>query len=139
MHHERGYRTPYGDTMWWVAGEDATGGAYSLHERLAPPGSASVPHIHSRLSEAFYVMSGRVTFRIGDRTIEATAGDYAIALPGVQHAWAVAGDEEARVLVTFAPSVRRAYFEEMDAIVGRGRGAADRDALSALGVKYGWD
>ncbi len=139
MHHERGYRTPYGDTMWWVAGEDATNGAYSLHERLAPPGSASTPHIHSRLSEAFYVISGRVTFSIGDRTIDAGAGDYAIALPGVLHSWAVPGDDAARVLVTFAPSVRRAYFEEMDAIVGRPDGGLDRAALAALARTYGWD
>lgn len=136
---QKWYRTPFGDTMRWVAGEDATAGAYSIHERIAPAGSASFPHIHSRMSEAFYVVSGRVTFTINDRAIDAGPGDFAIALPGQRHAWAVAGDEEARVLVLFAPSAGRAYFEEMHSLVDGGVGRPSAEDLAALSKKHGWD
>lgn len=133
------YRTPFGDRMRWVAGEDATGGAYSMHERIAPRGSASFPHIHSRMSEAFYIVSGRVTFTIDDRAIDSGPGDFAIALPGERHAWAVAGDAEARVLVIFAPSAGRAYFEEMHALVEAAEGRPAAADIAALSRKHGWD
>ena len=133
------YRTPFGDRMRWVAGEDATGGAYSMHERIAPPRSASFPHIHSRMSEAFYVVSGRVTFTIDDSEIDAGPGDFAIALPGQRHSWAAAGDEEARVIVVFAPSVGRAYFEEMHALVEAAGGRPAAEDLAVLSKKHGWD
>lgn len=135
----RSYRTPFGDSMTWIAGEAATVGAYSLHHRIAPPGSASFAHSHARMSEAFYVISGRVTFTIGDRTIDAAAGDFAIALPGERHSWAVAGDDEAQVLVIFAPSVGRAYFEEMHDIVERADGRPAPEELATLAKKHGWD
>ena len=139
MHHERGYRTPFGDTMWWRAGAGETDGAYSLHERIAPPESASFPHVHSRMSEAFYVLSGRFSFTIGEREVDAPAGAYVIAPPGVRHAWRVVGDDEARALVIFAPAVTRAYFEELDALMAAGGGRPDPEALAELSRKHGWD
>lgn len=133
------YRTPFGDRMRWVAGEDATAGAYSLHERVAPPGSASFPHVHSRMSEAFHVISGRVIFTIDGLPTEVSAGDFVIALAGQQHSWSVAGDEDARVLVLFAPSAGRAYFEEMHSLVERTAGRPSLEELAALSRKHGWD
>lgn len=37
------YRTPYGDEMTWITGEDDAGGSYCLLERFAPPGAHSMP------------------------------------------------------------------------------------------------
>src|SRR5207253_10740722 len=111
----RTHSSPFGDSLRWIIGEDATGGAYSLHERTAPPGAASVPHIHSRVSEAFFVVEGEFTFEFDGRKVTVRPGDYVHAPPGASHAWRVASGKAARALVLFAPSVPLAFFEEIDA------------------------
>ncbi len=124
--------------MTWVAGEDATNGAYSLHERTAPPGARSTPHIHHQLAESFYVVEGAFTFIVAGETIEATAGTFVTARPGDEHSWRVTGDAVARALVIFAPSVKRAYFEELDAIIRQSDGQPNPKSLLELAERYGW-
>jgi len=132
------HRSPFGDSLRWIAGEDATGGAYSLHERTAPPGAASVPHVHSRVSEAFFVLEGEFTFEIEGRKVTARPGDYVHAPPGASHAWRVASEKVARALVLFAPSVPLAFFEEIDAATNETPGARpDLRQLAAINEKYG--
>jgi quercetin dioxygenase-like cupin family protein len=133
----RRYRTPYGDELRWVTGEEETGGAYCLLERIAPPGARSTPHIHSQLTEAFYVLGGSFGFAIGGAMIVGTPGVFAQAGPGVEHSWRVTSSESAKALVLFTPSVRKAYFEELDAIVSLGP-PFDATELQALSEKYGW-
>jgi quercetin dioxygenase-like cupin family protein len=130
------YRTPFGDTMSWIAGEADTHGAYSIHERIAPPSARSFPHVHSRLAEAFYVIEGTFEFEIGGEKVDGEPGTFVRAAPGMRHAWRVTGDAPAKALVFFTPSATRAYFEELDALVGAGPVAPD--ALAALSEKYGW-
>ena len=132
------HRSPFGDSLRWITGEDATRGAYSLHERTAPPGAASVPHVHSRVSEAFYVLEGKITFELDGRTVTAGPGDYVHAPAGVSHAWRVTSGEVARALILFAPSVPLAFFEEIDAAVSETPGARpDLRQLAAINEKYG--
>ena len=132
------YHTPYGDVMTWVTGEDATSGAYSLHERTAPPGARSTPHVHHHLSESFYVLSGSFEFSVGEATTHGGAGAFVLAPSGTTHSWRVLSDEPARALVIFAPSAKHAYFEEMDALVRTSAGAADPAKLLALAERFGW-
>jgi len=132
------HRSPFGDSLRWITGEEATGGAYSLHERTAPPGAASVPHIHSHLSEAFYVLEGAFTFELDGRTVTAASGDYVHAPAGASHAWRVTSEEAARALVLFAPSVPLAFFEEIDAVMNETPDARpDLRQLAAINEKYG--
>src|SRR5438034_10968780 len=130
--------SPFGDSLRWIIGEEATRGAYSLHERTAPPGAASVPHIHSRVSEAFYVLEGEFTFELDGRKVTTGPGDYVHAPPGASHAWRVSGSGDARALVIFAPSVPLAFFEEIDAVMNETPGARpDLRRLAAINEKYG--
>jgi len=132
------HRTPFGDSLRWITGEEATRGAYSLHERTALPGAASVPHVHSRVSEAFFVLEGEFTFELNGRKVTAGPGDYVLAQPGVSHAWRVTSGEVARALILFAPSVPLAFFEEIDAAVSETPGARpDLRQLAAINEKYG--
>src|SRR5207249_108445 len=129
---------PFGDSLRWITGDEATRGAYSLHERTAPPDAASVPHIHSRLSEAFYVLEGEFTFELEGRTVTAGAGDYVHTAAGASHAWRVTSEEAARALVLFAPSVPLAFFKEIDAAMSATPGARpDFRELAAINEKYG--
>jgi len=43
-----------------------TGGALALWESLLPRGFSPPLHVHSREDEAFYVLDGELTFRLGD-------------------------------------------------------------------------
>jgi quercetin dioxygenase-like cupin family protein len=110
-----------------------------MHERIAPPGSRSTAHSHSHLVESFYVLEGEFVFEIGNEPRDGSPGSFVSAPRGVEHAWRVVGDAPGRALILFAPSAKRAYFEELDALVrsapgGRPDGAQLRD----LARRYDW-
>lgn len=129
------HRTPYGDELVWKAGEAATGGRFSLHERTAPPGSRSVPHVHHHLVEAFYVLEGSCEFVVGDETVAAEAGTFVLVPRAVRHGWSVTGGERVSMLVFFTPSAKLAFFEEQQALLQSGGDAAE---MRALAEKYDW-
>lgn len=133
------FRTPYGDVMDFIAGDAETDGSFSLHERVAPPGSRSTPHVHQRLIEAFYVVEGELEFVVGGEEIHAGPGTFVMARRGVEHAWRNAAERDARALVLFSPSAERAYFEELDALTRAAAGArVDAEKLRELAERYGW-
>ena len=62
-----------GEALWFLgilatikASTDSTGGAVAVIEHLAPRGSGSPLHVHSREDEWFYVMEGEVRFQLGN-------------------------------------------------------------------------
>lgn len=127
--------TPYGDSLVWKAGEAATDGHWSLHERTAPPGARSTPHTHHELVEAFYVLEGDFEFVLGERTFAAGAGTFVLAPKGTRHGWSVGGDTAARMLVFFGPTAQFAFFEEQQALLEAGAGPA---ALRTLAERFHW-
>jgi len=72
----------------------------SLNE-LAPRGEIRA-HLHS-FEEGFYLLSGSATVRMGDRSIQCAAGDFAVAKVGTAHSWYNQGDEPVRWLQMSAP------------------------------------
>lgn len=129
------HRTPYGDELVWKAGEDATGGQFSIHERVAPRGARSTPHAHRQLVEAFYVLDGTCEFVIGDEIVAGKPGTFVLAPRGTLHGWTVTGDGPARMLVFFTPSVKRAFFDRQEELL---RSEADAGAFRALAEEFGW-
>jgi quercetin dioxygenase-like cupin family protein len=129
------HKTPFGDTLIWIAGEAATNGRFSLHERTAPPGARSTPHKHHELVEAFYMLEGECEFVIGDRTFRGGAGTFVLAPKATLHGWSVVGDTPAKMLVFFTPSAKLAFFEEQQTLV---RSGGDATAMRALAEKYHW-
>ncbi|MGZ5339353.1 MAG: cupin domain-containing protein [Thermoleophilaceae bacterium] len=72
-----------------------------------PPGGR-VPgglHRHPRQEERFEVVSGRMRFRSGRRTIVAGPGETVVVPAGVRHDFANAGHEEALVRVEVRPAL----------------------------------
>jgi mannose-6-phosphate isomerase-like protein (cupin superfamily) len=82
-----------------LSGED-TNGRFSLVEMLAPHGEQPPLHVHRDDDEGFYVIEGEVTLWYGDRRLELTAGDFALAPHGVPHTYRVESEDGARMLVT---------------------------------------
>jgi quercetin dioxygenase-like cupin family protein len=89
---------------------------------LRPGGAVPIPHVHPIQTERFEVVEGRMRFRVGLRTVEASPGDVVEVEPGVMHGFANAGDVEARVLVEVRPALAmEEMFAEVIAMARAGR------------------
>lgn len=114
-----------GEARWWLgtlaeitATAADTGGRFTLVAVTHPPGYAAPLHIHHREDEAFWVLDGDVTFRVGDATIDAHAGDYAFGPRGLPHRYTV-GDAGCRMLFIVTPGGFEGLVIAMSAPAGR--------------------
>ena len=71
--------------MRLLARATQTDNSFSLAEFRGGEGPWTVPHVHRRASESFFVLEGRFAFTIGDETIEARPGDYVLVPPETKH------------------------------------------------------
>ncbi len=101
-----------------VTGKD-TLGAYSFREFIAQPGTGPVPHRHSREDESFYILNGRLEFRLGERgerLIVAGPGSFVFAPRGIPHTYKNVGTTPARALVIIPPAGLEQFFGERNAL-----------------------
>jgi quercetin dioxygenase-like cupin family protein len=91
-----GLRDGEGNTRWWggglatikVTGKE-TGDLYSIVEVLEPEGARAPLHLHRKEDEAFFLLEGEMTFRIGEQTIRARPGSFVFGPKDVPHTYAV--------------------------------------------------
>ena len=107
-----------GETFWgpgvmyrFLVTGDETGGAYFAMEALVPPGGGPPLHIHSNEDETFYVVEGRIDFRLGDDRITAGVGDFVNVPRGHVHCFHNSSDAVARLILTFTPACIVKFFE----------------------------
>ncbi len=93
-----------------LAGGD-TNNAYTIMEALLPPGGGPPPHIHHREDEGFLVMSGEVTFYLGEKPILLKAGEYLFAPRKIPHHFKNTGPTDALVFETATPAGIERFFE----------------------------
>jgi quercetin dioxygenase-like cupin family protein len=72
---------------------------------LRPGGAVPIPHVHPVQTERFEVVDGVMRFRVGLRKRMARPGDVVEVAPGVAHAFANAGPDEARLRVEVRPAL----------------------------------
>ena len=101
-----------GDLYRFLVTGEETGGAYFAMEAVVPPGGGPPPHTHAREDETFYVLEGRVDFRLGDERVTAGPGDFVYVPRGRVHNFHNAGSELARLILTFTPAGIERFFEE---------------------------
>ena len=135
---------PIGGGMVARIRDEDTAGAYSIHDNTIPPGSPGPrPHIPRHHEEAFYVLEGELTVRVGPRTITAPAGSFVVVPRGVVHQPSNPEPQPTRVLLIFSPAGMDHFFEE----AAEGRmplQAAPTDPvvlekLEAFTEKYGYE
>ena len=80
-----------------------TGGAYTLVELLAPAGLSGPLHVHHAENEYFLVLAGSVVLQVGDKPVEASAGDFVPGPVDVAHRYD-AGPERGRLPRDLHPS-----------------------------------
>src|SRR2546421_4173040 len=91
--------TARGNVMAFKAVAEQTGGDFSLMERTVPPGARTPPpHRHVTCSEAFFVLAGAGTFRLGDAELTRGAGGFLLVPRGAGPTLGDPGGEAARLL-----------------------------------------
>jgi quercetin dioxygenase-like cupin family protein len=84
---------------------DTDGALLEFELELAPDGKVPGAHVHPEQEERFHVLEGTMRFRLGMRTIVATAGESVVVPAGRVHKFANGGDETARVRVEVEPAL----------------------------------
>ena len=83
-----------------------------MFEEVAPTDTVTDLHIHRDSDEVAYVLSGEVTFMIGDQVTVGGAGTCAFMPRGLPHAWRSTGSEPGRILFLYTPAKAGGAFEE---------------------------
>jgi len=124
-----------GDTTLVLASGAATGDAFTIVEHRLAPGAEGPPlHRHARLCDAFYVLEGTLTLRVGARQVAAPPGAFACFPPGVAHTFANRSAGVVRVLNINAPG---GWDRVLRALVAAGAaGAVDAQGVGAIAGDY---
>src|SRR5467141_5277578 len=85
---------------------------FALVEAVAFRTTEPPLHIHHHEDEAWYILSGRMTFYVGDTAMTADAGSFVFAPRGLPHTFTV-DVEPTRVLVLASPAGFERFAEEL--------------------------
>ena len=143
----KGFVVPPGEgTKWEMApGRSAalkmltreTAGSVMMFEEVAPGNTETPLHTHEDSDEVAYVLSGEITFKIGDETTVGGPGTCAFMPRGLAHAWKNTGREPGRVLFLYSPGRAGKFFE--DAVqMGRPFSVTDQEIAEAA-QRHGWE
>jgi quercetin dioxygenase-like cupin family protein len=101
---------------------DTNGEVVVVEVTVQPDGAVAAAHVHPYQSERFEIVSGKVGFRLGRETIEATAGDVVVVEPGTPHKFWNAGREPARFVTEVRPARQfEQLIETMFSLAGDGK------------------
>jgi quercetin dioxygenase-like cupin family protein len=102
-------RSDEGEARWWLGALAVikttaadTGGQLTVVDVTDPPLVKAPLHVHHREDEAFWVLEGEVTFEVGGKTIEASAGDLVFGPRDIPHLYEV-GEAGSRMLFVLTP------------------------------------
>jgi quercetin dioxygenase-like cupin family protein len=115
-----------------------TGGSIMMFEETIPAGTKSTFHLHHHSDEVAYVLSGEITFKIGDEVTVGGPGGCAFMPRGVPHAWKSTGAETGRVLFLYTPAKAGGLIEEQQR-TGRGFRSMNEHELTELLRRHGWE
>ena len=115
-----------------------TGGSIMMFEETVPAGTKSTFHLHHDSDEVAYVLSGEVTFLIGDEITVGGPGSCTFMPRGVRHAWKSTGAETGRVLFLYTPGKAGGLIEEQQR-TGSKFGSMNERELAEMLQRYGWE
>lgn len=121
-----------------VRGE-MTNGAWTLIESvIAPRFDGFKRHVHSRITETFYLLEGVLTFQLDDIKMDCKPGALVIIPPGVWHTYWNATDAPAKYLLHIAPGGFENFLRALAERAGAGREwtPTDEARLSALAQEH---
>jgi quercetin dioxygenase-like cupin family protein len=116
----------------------ATGGSVMMFEETVPAGTKSTFHLHHDSDEVAYVLSGEVTFKIGDTVTVGGPGTCAFMPRGIPHAWKNSGAETGRVLFLYIPARAGGLLEEQQG-TGHTIASMNEREVAELRKRHGWE
>src|SRR5436190_17013266 len=115
-----------------------TGDSIMMFEETAPAGTKSTFHLHRDSDEVAYVLSGEVTFLIGDEVTVGGPGTCAFMPRGVAHAWKSTGAETGQVLFLYTPANAGGLIEEQQR-TQRKFAQMSESELTEILQRHGWE
>ena len=117
-----------GDEYRYLATGRDTSDSYFMLEAIVPPDGGPPPHVQTREDEGFFVLDGTVTFWVDGEEVEAGPGTFLNVPRGAVHNFKNRTEQNARMLISFAPAGIEKMFSEM---------AADPERYVEIGAEYG--
>src|SRR2546427_6568466 len=114
-----------------------TGDSIMMFEETVPAGTRSTFHLHHDSDEVAYVLSGEVTFKIGDQITVGGPGTCAFMPRGVPHAWKSTGAATGRVLFLYTPARAGGVIEEPQR-TGRKFDSMNEREFADILQRHGW-
>lgn len=99
-------------TLRLLVATDQTNGTFALGEFAGAEGSWTVPHVHEKTEESFYVLDGHFTFTLGEDDVEAVPGSFILVPRNTKHVMR-AGPGGGRFLTLWTPGGLEAMFVEL--------------------------
>ncbi len=115
-----------------------TGDSIMMFEETITVGKKSTFHLHHDSDEVAYVLSGEVTFKIGDEVTVGGPGTCAFMPRGVPHAWKSTSAETGRVLFLYTPAKAGGLIEEQQR-TGRKFASMSEPELADILQRHGWE
>src|SRR5436305_1323569 len=115
-----------------------TGDSIMVFEEAAPAGTATSYHIHHNSDEVAYVLSGEITFKIGDTVTVGGPGACAFMPRDAPHAWKSTGAETGRVLFAYTPAKAGGLIEEQHR-TQRNFASMSEAELADMLQRHGWE
>ena len=102
-----------GETITFVTtAAESDGELLAFDLELTPDGKVPGLHVHPEQTECFRVVEGTMRFKLGRKTIVASAGDIVTVPAGKAHKFANGGDGVARARVEVRPALQMAELLE---------------------------
>jgi len=124
---------PGRDLIFKVTGEDTDGALDYFIVKVAPHGGPPL-HVHHKQEETIHVLKGKFKVRIGDEIFFLNQGDFAYLPKQVPHAFLNLTDEEAEIIVVYAPGGGHHFYEELGPLMRNGK--PDIKVIAQLFEKY---
>lgn len=114
--------------------QSQSGGLFEMYDLTLDPATIDY-HVHHKMDETLYVVSGQIEFNVLGTKYLRPAGSVAYVPRGLHHGFTNLGPGKARVLITFTPPTgQHDYFRQLEKLFGGG--APDPVAVAALQKKY---
>jgi quercetin dioxygenase-like cupin family protein len=115
-----------------------TGDSVMMFEEAAPTGTVTPLHLHHDSDEITYVLSGEITFKIGDEVTVGGPGACAFMPRSVPHAWKNTGAGTGRALFLYTPAAAGRLFEDLRR-AQRPLSSMDDREVAEIFRRYGWE
>ena len=116
----------------------ATDDSIMLFEETIPAGTKSTLHLHHDSDEVAYILSGEITFKMGDEVTVGGPGTSAFMPRGIRHAWKSTGAEAGRVLFLYTPAKAGGLIEEQQQTGSNFSSMTETERAEML-QRYGWE